>query len=150
MPLRLSLACQAFLLCAGLALSPIALAASSPAASDPEEQVDEGLKGFGYMAGLALGCVATEQRTALNREVMDLNAEISRLLGIGRAGQVMRTPIQGLLAALLVTDLIWPAQALARWEVAPRSARRRPRGGARETRSRARVAPVHHTRVRAA
>jgi hypothetical protein len=76
---------QALVLCAGLALSPLALSATPPAGSDPEEQIDEGLKGFGYMAGLALGCVATAQRTALEREAMDLNAEISRLLGIDRA-----------------------------------------------------------------
>ena len=75
----------ALLLCAGLALSPMAQATAQAATSDPEEQVDEGLKGFGYMAGLALGCVAKEQRKALEREVMDLNAEIGRLLGIDRA-----------------------------------------------------------------
>jgi hypothetical protein len=76
---------QALSLCAGLALCPMAISASPPEGSDPEEQIDEGLKGFGYMAGLSLGCVATEQRKALEREVMDLNAEISRLLGIDRA-----------------------------------------------------------------
>lgn len=76
---------QALLLCAGLTLSPLALSASPPAASDLEERIDEGLKGFGYVAGLALGCVAQEQRKALEREAMDLNAEIARLLGIDRA-----------------------------------------------------------------
>jgi hypothetical protein len=84
---RFSSAWQALVLCAGLALSPLALSATPAAAPapDPEEQIDEGLKGFGYMAGLALGCVAAEQRKALEREAMDLNAEISRLLGIDRA-----------------------------------------------------------------
>lgn len=85
MVLRCRSGWQALLLCAGLALSLMAVSASPPAGSDPEEQIDEGLKGFGYMAGLSLGCVATEQRKALEREVMDLNAEISRLLGIDRA-----------------------------------------------------------------
>ncbi len=76
----------ALLLCAGLSTAPACFAAPTTAASaDPEEQIDEGLKGFGYMTGLALGCVAKEQRPALEREAMDLNAEISRLLGIDRA-----------------------------------------------------------------
>jgi hypothetical protein len=52
---------------------------------DPEEQVDDGLKAFGYLTGLALGCVAKEQRVALEREAVDLNAEISRLMGADRA-----------------------------------------------------------------
>ena len=60
-------------------MCPMAMSASPPAGSDPEEQIDEGLKGFGYVAGLALGCVVAEQRKALEREAMDLNAEISRL-----------------------------------------------------------------------
>jgi hypothetical protein len=76
---------QTLLLCAGLAMSPMVMSAAPPAGSDPEEQIDEGLKGFGYVAGLALDCVAREQRNALEREAMDLNAEISRLLGIDRA-----------------------------------------------------------------
>jgi hypothetical protein len=54
-------------------------------AVDPEEQVDDGLKAFGYLTGLALGCVAKEQRVALEREAVDLNAEISRLMGADRA-----------------------------------------------------------------
>lgn len=82
---RFRSAWQALLLCAGLAMCPAAMSQSAPAGSDPEEQIDEGLKGFGYMAGLALGCVAKEQRTALEREAMDLNSEIGRLLGIDRA-----------------------------------------------------------------
>lgn len=75
---------QAALLCVGLALSPLALA-TTPAAPDGEEQLDEGLKGFGYLTGLALGCVAKEQRKALEREAMDVNADITRLLGVDRA-----------------------------------------------------------------
>lgn len=74
------------LVCAGLALSTLSYATPPAlAADDAEERLDEGLKGFGYVAGLSLGCVAKEQRKALEREVMDLNAEISRLLGIDRA-----------------------------------------------------------------
>lgn len=64
-------------------------ASSAPApvaaAADEEEQVDEGLKRFGYLAGLARGCVAENQRAALEREALDLNAGIGRLLGIDRA-----------------------------------------------------------------
>ena len=85
MVLRTRSAWQALLLCAGMAISPLAVSASPPAGGDAEEQIDQGLKGFGYMAGLALGCVADHQRKALEREVMDLNSEIGRLLGIDRA-----------------------------------------------------------------
>ena len=76
---------QALLLSAGLALCGGAAASTPPAEVDAEEKVDEGLKGFGYLTGLALGCVVTEQRRALEREAMDLHAEISRLLGLDRA-----------------------------------------------------------------
>lgn len=82
---RLQWGWPALLLCAGLAILPAAHAAPATAEGDAEERLDEGLKGFGYLSGLALGCVAKEQRPALEREVMDLNAEISRLLGIDRA-----------------------------------------------------------------
>ncbi len=47
--------------------------------------MDEGLKRFGYLAGLARGCVVEKQRAALEREALDLNAAIGRLLGIDRA-----------------------------------------------------------------
>jgi hypothetical protein len=72
-----------------LGLSP-ALAADSPAAPaqatvDEEEQVDEGLKRFGYLAGLAHGCVVEAQRVDLEREALDLHAAIARLLGTDRA-----------------------------------------------------------------
>ncbi|QYJ75333.1 hypothetical protein K0H79_18690 [Shewanella sp. FJAT-52076] len=50
-----------------------------------EAEIDEGLKKFGYMTGLALACVATEQKDALEREAMDINSEISRTLGGDRA-----------------------------------------------------------------
>jgi hypothetical protein len=71
---------------------PHAMAADAPsepapaaAAVDEEEQVDEGLKRFGYLAGLARGCVVENQRAALEREALDLNAAIGRLLGTDRA-----------------------------------------------------------------
>lgn len=75
-----------------IALQPYAMAADTAPASTPvaatvdeEEQVDEGLKRFGYLAGLARGCVVEDQRSALEREALDLNAAIGRLLGIDRA-----------------------------------------------------------------
>lgn len=71
---------------------PSAMAADTPPAAEPaaavmdeEEQLDEGLKRFGYLAGLARGCVVEAQRPALEREALDLNATIGRLLGIDRA-----------------------------------------------------------------
>lgn len=74
------------------AFQPSVMAAEAPsepapaaAAVDEEEQVDEGLKRFGYLAGLARGCVVENQRAALEREALDLNAAIGRLLGIDRA-----------------------------------------------------------------
>ncbi len=54
-------------------------------AVDEEEQVDEGLKRFGYLAGLARGCVVEAQRADLEREALDLHAAIGRLLGTDRA-----------------------------------------------------------------
>jgi hypothetical protein len=75
-----------------LMFQPHAMAADAPTAPaaatatvDEEEQLDEGLKRFGYLAGLARGCVVENQRTALEREALDLNAAIGRLLGIDRA-----------------------------------------------------------------
>lgn len=73
---------------AGLAPLHAAEQAASPAPSqqfDEEEQVDEGLKRFGYLAGLARGCVVENQRADLEREALDLHAAISRLLGTDRA-----------------------------------------------------------------
>jgi hypothetical protein len=66
------------------ALLPAPVAAEQPA-QDPEEEVDEGLKKFGYLAGLARGCVASQQQADLEREAVDLHAGIARLLGTDRA-----------------------------------------------------------------
>lgn len=80
------------MLLAALALQPYARAAepaatspAAPTAVDEEEQVDEGLKRFGYLAGLARGCVVEAQRVDLEREALDLHAGIGRLLGTDRA-----------------------------------------------------------------
>ena len=79
-------------LLAAIALQPYAhaaeQAATSPVATtlvDEEELVDEGLKRFGYLTGLARGCVVESQRAALEREALDLHAGIGRLLGTDRA-----------------------------------------------------------------
>lgn len=58
--------------------------ATEPAA-DPEEQLDDGLKKFGYLTGLATGCVKPEQKADLEREALDLSDGIGRLLGTDRA-----------------------------------------------------------------
>ncbi|MGS0694087.1 hypothetical protein [Shewanella sp. 0m-4] len=50
-----------------------------------EQQIDTGLKNFGYQTGLALGCVTEEQRAQLETEAMNINSEISRTLGGDRA-----------------------------------------------------------------
>ena len=62
-------------------------ASNAPAATavDEEEQLDESLKRFGYVAGLARGCVVETQRADLEREALDLHAAIGRLLGTDRA-----------------------------------------------------------------
>lgn len=65
--------------------SPAVAAATANAPMDPEEQLDDGLKSFGYLTGLALGCVVAEQRGALETEAIDLHAAIARLLGTDRA-----------------------------------------------------------------
>jgi hypothetical protein len=65
------------------ALLPLpAVTEESP--QDPEEEVDEGLRRFGYLAGLARGCVVNGQQTDLEREAVDLHAGIARLLGTDR------------------------------------------------------------------
>lgn len=66
------------------ALPPLPAVAEQPT-PDPEEEVDEGLKKFGYLAGLARGCVTSEQQTDLEREALDLHSGIGRLLGTDRA-----------------------------------------------------------------
>ena len=77
---------------ATLALQSMAQAADAPAeqtiaavVADEEEQLDEGLKRFGYLAGLSRGCVIDAQRADLEREALDLHAAIARLLGTDRA-----------------------------------------------------------------
>ena len=60
-------------------------AGAEPPPPDPEEAVDEGLKRFGYLAGLTRGYVVQEQQADLEREAVDLNAGIARLLGTDRA-----------------------------------------------------------------
>lgn len=69
-----------------------AVHAAEPASSnfpeptlDAEEQLDDGLKSFGYLTGLALGCVVEDQRVSLETEAIDLHAAIVRLLGTDRA-----------------------------------------------------------------
>jgi hypothetical protein len=52
---------------------------------DPEENIDTGLKEFGYLAGLSRGCVAREQAGDLEREALELHGTIGRLLGTDRA-----------------------------------------------------------------
>jgi hypothetical protein len=65
-------------------VGPITVSAETSALA-AEEQLDNGLKEFGYQAGLSLGCVATEQVAALEREVLDVHADLGRLLGTDRA-----------------------------------------------------------------
>lgn len=64
-----------------------AVVATSPAtsAAEAEEQLDAGLKRFGYLAGLARGCVVEAQQPTLEREALDINAGIARLFGSDRA-----------------------------------------------------------------
>lgn len=65
-------------------LPPLPVAAEeSP--RDSEEQVDDGLKKFGYLAGLARNCVVDKQQTGMELEVVDLHGAIGRLLGTDRA-----------------------------------------------------------------
>ena len=67
------------------AAEPAATSAAAPTPVDEEEQLDEGLKRFGYLTGLARGCVVEAQRVDLEREALDLHAGIARLLGTDRA-----------------------------------------------------------------
>lgn len=62
-----------------------AAAGPQPSPADAEEQLDDGLKRFGYLAGLARVCVAAAQQTALDREIMALHGSIGRLFGTDRA-----------------------------------------------------------------
>ena len=74
---------------AGLLLvSPISSIAAQDAAEDQisqAEQVDNGLKNFGYIAGLSRGCIALDQQMAFERDVLEIHASITRLLGVDRA-----------------------------------------------------------------
>lgn len=72
-------------LCLGLQAAEPASPATASAAPDPEEQLDEGLQRFGYLAGLARGCVVEAQRPALESEAVELHGAIGRLLGTDRA-----------------------------------------------------------------
>jgi hypothetical protein len=67
------------------AAEPTTSAPPTAASSDPEEQLDDDLKGFGYLTGLARGCVVPEQHAALEREALDLSGAIARLFGTDRA-----------------------------------------------------------------
>jgi hypothetical protein len=93
---RLSIACCIGLLFASAvhAVEPVppatvaaatAATAATTAPVDVEEQLDEGLKSFGYLTGLARGCVVPEQRPKLEREALDLGSAIARLFGTDRA-----------------------------------------------------------------
>ena len=85
---------MAYKIVTSLAAAPLALATveapliaqdTGEDAVSQEEQVDNGLKNFGYIAGLSRGCVADNQQEAFERDVMDMNAIITRLLGGDRA-----------------------------------------------------------------
>lgn len=87
---RLNLTCWAVVLALPLLQATHAAEPSKPEATeasaiDAEEQLDEGLKRFGYLAGLARGCVIDAQRVDLEREALDIHAGIARLLGTDRA-----------------------------------------------------------------
>lgn len=60
-------------------------APAAPTAIDEELEVDEGLQRFGYLAGLARGCVSEAQRSRLEREALEMHAGIARLMGTDRA-----------------------------------------------------------------
>ena len=76
---------------AGLTIGLFAVSPALSQSSDTEaqvsqeEQVDNGLKNFGYIAGLSRGCVAENQQSAFERDVLEMHAAINRLLGSDRA-----------------------------------------------------------------
>ncbi|MGL5947926.1 MAG: hypothetical protein ACRCYV_02555 [Aeromonas sp.] len=78
-------------MCLGVALVTAPLwSVAAPAAEetlviDKDEQVDNNLKSFGYLSGLAHGCVETKQVSKLENEIMSVNSELTRLLGSDRA-----------------------------------------------------------------
>jgi hypothetical protein len=67
-----------------LVFAPLSVVAQD-SLEDAEQKLDDGLKDFGYLAGLSTGCVAVEQVEDLEREVLDLHGTIGRLLGTDRA-----------------------------------------------------------------
>jgi hypothetical protein len=75
------------------AASPAAAGATAKAVADAasnedvdsEKALDESLKRFGYLTGLARGCVVDAQRPKLEREALDLATVIARLFGTDRA-----------------------------------------------------------------
>ena len=69
----------------GLSATAIAQEAQEPDAMDEEAQLDEALKRFGYLSGLAQVCVSEEQKPALEKEVLEIHGSIARLLGVDRA-----------------------------------------------------------------
>ncbi|MBF0255175.1 MAG: hypothetical protein HQL47_01670 [Gammaproteobacteria bacterium] len=74
------------LLASGLLLAGVTSPVlSTEAEADAEAQLDESLKRFGYLTGLARGCVVEQQQTDLEREALDIHAGIGRLLGTDRA-----------------------------------------------------------------
>ena len=79
-----SFAAGALMLCA-TGLSPLSAQDTAGDAVSAEEQVDNGLKNFGYIAGLSRGCVAEAQQSAFERDVLDMHATVTRLLGVDRA-----------------------------------------------------------------
>ena len=68
-----------------IGMSPASAQDDAGEAISEEEQVDNGLKNFGYIAGLSRGCVAENQQTAFERDVLEMHAAIARLLGVDRA-----------------------------------------------------------------
>ncbi|WP_128893196.1 hypothetical protein [Erythrobacter sp. HKB08] len=66
-------------------LTPVVAQENDEEALSEEEQVDNGLKNFGYIAGLSRNCVAENQQVAFERDVLEVHASISRLLGVDRA-----------------------------------------------------------------
>jgi hypothetical protein len=67
------------------AVAKAATDAAPNADVDAEEALDESLKRFGYLTGLARGCVVDAQRPKLEREALDLATVIARLFGTDRA-----------------------------------------------------------------
>jgi hypothetical protein len=69
----------------GLSATAIAQEAEEADAMDEEAELDEALKRFGYLSGLAQVCVSEEQKPELEKEVLEIHGSIARLLGVDRA-----------------------------------------------------------------